>query len=48
MVRVRVIDEVLGSGDAAVEAYVVEPAEGAIRAAILFLHWLGEHRSDRT
>jgi pimeloyl-ACP methyl ester carboxylesterase len=31
-----------------VEAYVVEPADGAIRAGILFLHWLGEHRSDRS
>lgn len=46
--RVRTADEVLGSGDAAVEAYVVEPAGGLIRAGILFLHWLGEHRSDRT
>ena len=48
MVRVRVTDETLGEGDAALEAYVVEPADGGIRAAILFLHWLGEHRSDRT
>jgi pimeloyl-ACP methyl ester carboxylesterase len=40
-------DEVLGDGDAAVEAYVVEP-EDTPRAGILFLHWLGEHRSDRT
>jgi len=39
---------VVGSGDAAVEAYVVEPADDQIRAGILFLHWLGEHRSDRT
>ena len=46
--RVRQTDERLGEGDAAVEAYVVEPADGAIRAGILFLHWLGEHRSDRT
>ena len=46
--RVRMQDVVLGSGDAAVEAYVVEPADGWIRAGILFLHWLGEHRSDRT
>ena len=38
----------LGSGEAAVEAYVVEPAGGKARAGILFLHWLGEHRSDRT
>ena len=44
----RTIDEVVGEGDAAVEASVVEPAEGEIRAGILFLHWLGEHRSDRT
>jgi len=46
--RVRVADEVLGSGDARVEAYVVEPADGRVRAGILFLHWLGDHRSDRT
>jgi pimeloyl-ACP methyl ester carboxylesterase len=41
-------DVTLGSGDSAVEAYVVEPAGGAARAGILFLHWLGEHRSDRS
>jgi pimeloyl-ACP methyl ester carboxylesterase len=46
--RVRTTDVVLGAGDAAVEAYVVEPANGEIRAGILFLHWLGEHWSDRT
>ena len=46
--RVRILDVVLGSGDGAVEASVVEPADGRIRAGILFLHWLGEHRSDRT
>jgi pimeloyl-ACP methyl ester carboxylesterase len=46
--RVRTQDVVVGSGDAAVEAYVVEPADGQIRAGILFLHWLGERRSDRT
>lgn len=44
----RVSDETLGSGDGAVEAYVVAPADGRVRAGILFLHWLGEHRSDRT
>lgn len=44
----RTQDVVVGSGDAAVEAYVVEPADGRIRAGILFLHWLGERRSDRT
>jgi len=44
----RVTDEVLGSDDARVEAYVVEPTDGRVRAGILFLHWLGEHRSDRT
>jgi len=38
---------VIGAGDAAVEAYVVE-ARGDPRAGVLFLHWLGEHRSDRT
>jgi pimeloyl-ACP methyl ester carboxylesterase len=47
-VRVRTQDVVVGSGDGAVEAYVVEPADGRISAGILFLHWLGEHRSDRT
>jgi pimeloyl-ACP methyl ester carboxylesterase len=44
----RVSDVVLGRGDRRVEAYVVEPADGRVRAGILFLHWLGEHRSDRT
>ena len=50
MIRVRVLDELLGDGqgDERVEAYVVEPADGEIRAGLLFLHWLGEHRSDRT
>ena len=48
MARIKVVDETLGEGDAAVEAYVVEPPDGEIRAGILFLHWLGEHRSDRT
>jgi pimeloyl-ACP methyl ester carboxylesterase len=43
----KVRDERLGNGDAEVEAYVVEPT-GAPRAGVLFLHWLGEHRSDRT
>ena len=41
-------DATFGTGDAAVEAYVVEPAGGEARAGILFLHWLGEHRSDRS
>ena len=41
-------DTTFGTGDAAVEAYVVEPAGGEARAGILFLHWLGDHRSDRT
>lgn len=44
----RVRDVVLGSGEAAVEAYVVEPAGGPARAGILFLHWLGDRRNDRT
>jgi hypothetical protein len=44
----RVRDEVLGERDARVEAYVVEPTDGLVRAGILFLHWLGDHRSDRT
>ncbi len=50
--RVRTRDVRLGSGDAAgdaaVDAYVVEPTVEPARAGILFLHWLGEHRSDRT
>jgi pimeloyl-ACP methyl ester carboxylesterase len=46
--RVRVVDAVLGSGDSRVEAFIVEPADGRVRAGILFLHWLGDHRSDRT
>jgi pimeloyl-ACP methyl ester carboxylesterase len=46
--RVRVTDTSFGQADAAVDAYVVEPQDGAARAGILFLHWLGEHRSDRT
>jgi pimeloyl-ACP methyl ester carboxylesterase len=46
--RVRVIDAVLGAGDARVEAFIVEPADGRVRAGILYLHWLGEHHSDRT
>lgn len=45
--RVRTRDEVLGAGDATVATYVIEPA-GRPRAGVLFLHWLGEHRSDRT
>ena len=48
MTRIRVLDERLGAGDDAVEVYVVEPADGEIRAGILFLHWLGDHRNDRT
>jgi pimeloyl-ACP methyl ester carboxylesterase len=46
--RLTVSDVVLGSGDAKVEAHVVEPGAGEARAGILFLHWLGEHHSDRT
>ena len=46
--RVRTTDTTFGQADAAVEAYVVEPRVGAPKAGILFLHWLGEHRSDRT
>lgn len=44
----RTLDVEIGSGDARVEAYVVEPADGDVRAGVLFLHWLGDHRSDRT
>ena len=46
--RIRVVDAVLGSGDSRVEASIVEPSDGRVRAAILFLHWLGEHHSDRS
>ena len=46
--RVRVVDAVLGSGDSRVEASIVEPSDGRVRAGILFLHWLGDHRSDRS
>jgi pimeloyl-ACP methyl ester carboxylesterase len=45
---VKVDDATFGKGDAAVEAYVVEPGDGPVRAGVLFLHWLGERRSDRT
>lgn len=45
---VRVTDATLGDGDAKVEAYIVEPADGRVRAGILFLHWLGDVRNDRT
>lgn len=44
----KLIDATFGAGDAAVEADVVEPTAGNARAGILFLHWLGEHRSDRS
>lgn len=44
----RTQDVVLGAGDAAVEAYVVAASAGRVRAGVLFLHWLGDHRSDRT
>jgi pimeloyl-ACP methyl ester carboxylesterase len=46
--RARTRDVVVGSGEAAVEAYVVEPGDAPVRAGILFLHWLGERHSDRT
>ncbi|MEO8272451.1 MAG: alpha/beta hydrolase [Chloroflexota bacterium] len=45
--RAIVSDTTFGQGDAGVEAYVVDPP-GVARAGILFLHWLGDHRSDRT
>jgi pimeloyl-ACP methyl ester carboxylesterase len=48
MGRIKVTDTSFGKGDGAVEAFVLEPADGQIRAGILFLHWLGEHRSNRT
>lgn len=46
--RMKVIDTTFGSNDAEVEAYVVEPENGPTRAGIMFLHWLGDRRSDRT
>ncbi|HUQ44961.1 MAG TPA: alpha/beta fold hydrolase [Candidatus Limnocylindria bacterium] len=48
--RTRVLDErlTIGNGDADVDAFVVEPADGENRGGILFLHWLGDHRSDRS
>ena len=46
--RILTTDTPVGEGEAAVEVYVVEPAGGRSRAGVLFLHWLGEHRSDRT
>jgi pimeloyl-ACP methyl ester carboxylesterase len=41
-------DVLLDRGGEAVEAFVVAPARAKPRAGVLFLHWLGEHRSDRT
>ena len=41
-------DTVLDPGGDAVEAFVVAPAGAKARAGVVFLHWLGEHRSDRT
>lgn len=46
--KATVRDTTFGAGDAEVEAYLVEPVGGKARAGILFLHWLGEHRNDRT
>jgi len=46
--RVQTRDVVVGEGDARVETYVVDPAHGEATAGVIFLHWLGEHRSDRT
>ena len=48
LTRLRVIEGTFGIGDAAVEAWLVEPAGEPARAGLLYLHWLGEHRSDRT
>lgn len=36
-----------GSRGALVEAWLVEPPSGDARAGVLFLHWRGEHDSDR-
>jgi pimeloyl-ACP methyl ester carboxylesterase len=41
-------DVVLDRGGEAVEAFVVAPVTARPRAGVLFLHWLGEHHSDRT
>jgi pimeloyl-ACP methyl ester carboxylesterase len=48
--RIRAWDERLSvaRGDDAVEAFVVDAPDGEIRGGILFLHWLGDHRSDRS
>jgi pimeloyl-ACP methyl ester carboxylesterase len=46
--RVRTRDVVVGEGEGAVETYVVDPVAGTPRAGILFLHWLGNVRNDRT
>ena len=43
--RARVTDSSFGQADAAVEAYIVEPAVSAPKAGILFLHWLGAYRA---
>jgi pimeloyl-ACP methyl ester carboxylesterase len=39
---------VIEAGDQRVEAYVVGPVDGEVRAGVVFLHWLGEHHNDRT
>lgn len=46
-----VVDDIVfgrGLGDEETPAYVVAPSGSSPRAGVLFLHWLGEHRSDRT
>ena len=46
--RVRTEDVVLEAGDQRVEAFIVNPIGAKPRAGVLYLHWLGGHRSDRT
>jgi pimeloyl-ACP methyl ester carboxylesterase len=45
---IRTADVLVGAEDAPLEAFLIEPVDGPARAGILFLHWLGEHQSDRT
>ena len=45
---VRLEDRRIATADGAVEAFVVGPSARSAWAGILFLHWLGEQRSDRS
>ena len=48
MARLKVDDVVLDGPAGGVPAYVVEPGGRTPKAGVLFAHWLGEDRSDRT